>query len=99
LPVVSSDRSIDFDAPVVRLDVEKPGAAINLAECGRVEKPSPKGAPRIPPTQLVDRSYPAYKRTIARDPQSHQRSWWIVHIRPTKGLSRAIRNPTNAENV
>jgi hypothetical protein len=25
----------------------------------------------------------------------HQRSWWIVHIQPTKGLPRALRNPTN----
>src|SRR6185503_16926673 len=37
----------------------------------------------IPPTQLVDRSYPAYiSRQRAVSPESHQRSWWIVHTQP-----------------
>src|SRR6266404_347631 len=52
---------------------------------------------RIPPTQLVDCSYPAYKtwlRPVAW--KSHQRSWWIVHTRPTKpGCGRLLGNPTN----
>ncbi len=31
-----------------------------------------------------------------RGPESHQRSWWIVHIQPTKkGRTRAVQNPTN----
>src|SRR6185436_4714721 len=48
----------------------------------------------IPPTQLVDRSYPAYKNgrsTPLRE--SHQRSWWIVHnqlqkraVNPSPGI-------------
>ena len=77
---------------------------------------------RIPPTQLVDRSYSAYRerrrtsvpnptnavggsfifslqRTPAhvRVPESHQRSWWIVHIQPTDSPAHVrVPNPTNA---
>src|SRR5438128_1768864 len=37
-------------------------------------------SPKIPPTQLVDRSYSAYgKGPRLGFPKSHQRSWWIVH--------------------
>jgi len=32
---------------------------------------------------LVVRSYSAYPGAPARGPESHQRSWWIVHTRPT----------------
>src|SRR5678815_5932100 len=63
---------------------------------------------RIPPTQLVDRSYTTYRgarrsllpnptnavggsfihnlqrRTTLAAPESHQRSWWIVHTQPTE---------------
>jgi hypothetical protein len=54
--------------------------------------------PIIPPTQLVNCSYSAYtKETAATRPESHQRSWWIVHIRPTqKRLPPLVPNPTNA---
>jgi hypothetical protein len=52
--------------------------------------------PQIPPTQLVDRSYSPYKHLAARSPESHQRSWWIVHTRPTNISRRALPNPTNA---
>ena len=42
--------------------------------------------PRIPPTQLVDRSNSACEgRRATSFPESHQRSWWIVHSQPTKG--------------
>src|SRR2546428_809320 len=36
-------------------------------------------------SQLVDRSYSTYKKDgHTQSPQSHQRSWWIVHTQPTK---------------
>src|SRR4029077_14696193 len=68
---------------------------------------------RIPPPQLVDRSYSAYKPTGVRPvpnptnavggsfilslqadwrtprPESHHRSWWIVHTQPTSRLAYA----------
>src|SRR5882724_12171100 len=50
----------------------------------------------IPPTQLVDRSYSAYTDGNAQLPESHQRSWWIVHTRPTRTGTRSSPNPTNA---
>ncbi len=53
-------------------------------------------ASRIPPTQLVDCSYSAYTATRTRLPESHQRSWWIVHTSPTRPRERAFLNPTNA---
>jgi len=41
----------------------------------------------IPPTQLVDRSYSAYKSDLPLSlRKSHQRSWWIVHTRPAPAL-------------
>ena len=42
--------------------------------------------PRIPPTKLVDRSYSAYTdwSSVPRFPESHQRSWWIVHTQPIR---------------
>jgi putative transposase len=45
----------------------------------------------------VDRSYSAYvARRHAPVPESHQRSWWIIHILPTAGSPRSARsNPTN----
>src|SRR5256885_2152073 len=71
---------------------------------------APRPAPRIPPTQLVDRSYTAYTETpclpnptnavggsfihsLHRDalpPESHQRSWWIVHTQPTQRLAETL---------
>jgi hypothetical protein len=48
---------------------------------------------RIPPTELVDRSYSAYRRTLGAGPESHQRSWWIVHTQPTRGTGRGCRIP------
>jgi hypothetical protein len=43
----------------------------------------------IPSTQLVVRSYSAYtKETAATCPESHKRSWWIVHIQPTEIAAR-----------
>jgi hypothetical protein len=74
----------------------------------------------IPPTQLVVRSYSAYKRdchALIRNPtnavggsfildlqqrqplphpESHQRSWWIVHTQPTKQQPHASPNPPTA---
>jgi hypothetical protein len=62
-------------------------------------------ASQIPPTQLVDRSRSAYTRTRPRPrfnlpSKSHQRSWWIVHARPTRErvhgrVSIFSPNPTN----
>src|SRR6185295_2576132 len=72
------------------------------------------GVSRIPPTQLVDRSYSAYTRRQPRglpnptnavggsfilslhatpasgSPESHQRSWWIVHTQPTRDASLGV---------
>ena len=40
-------------------------------------------------TKLVDCSYPAYYGESRRlHPQSHLRSWWIVHTQPTKRARR-----------
>src|SRR4030095_8570971 len=44
----------------------------------------PARLPQIPPTQLVDGSYSAYiAATTELLPESHQRSWWMVHPQPT----------------
>ncbi len=53
---------------------------------------------RIPRTQVVDRSYSAYKADPPRiAPESHQRSWWIVHTQPTYATDAPRPpNPTNA---
>jgi hypothetical protein len=48
--------------------------------------------PGIPPTQLVVRSYSAYKGKAHARPESHQRSWWIVHIQP----NWSVREPSQA---
>src|SRR6185503_19316658 len=58
----------------------------------------PAASSRIPPTQLVDCSYSAYKtRNRAPLPESHQRSWWIAHTQPRRrATSRLFPNPTNA---
>jgi hypothetical protein len=45
----------------------------------------------IPPTQLVVRSYSAYKQEGSAFPKSHQRSWWIVHTQPNFLLGFALR--------
>jgi hypothetical protein len=84
---------------------------------------------RIPPTHLVDRSFPAYNQSASEPvpnptnavggsfipslhigcharPESHQRSWWIVHTQPAaaalrKAFNSAVVNspqvPTYAE--
>src|SRR2546426_1105206 len=44
---------------------------------------------QIPPTQLVDCSYPAYTDGNAQLPESHQRSWWIVHTQPRRTRTRS----------
>jgi hypothetical protein len=47
---------------------------------------------RIPPTQLVDCSYPAYtKEAAAARPESHQRSWWIGHTQPNSAVGFTLR--------
>src|SRR6185436_16734626 len=58
----------------------------------------PAASSRIPPTQLVDWSYSAYQtRSQPPLPESHQRSWWIVHTQPGRhATSRLLPNPTNA---
>src|SRR5882724_13331136 len=46
----------------------------------------------IPPTQLVVRSYSAYtNETAATCPESHQRSWWIVHTQPNSPVGFTLR--------
>src|SRR5882724_6509 len=47
-------------------------------------------ASRIPPTQLVVRSYSAYKGLEHARPESHQRSWWFVHTQPKKGTGACV---------
>ena len=34
--------------------------------------------------------------TIRNSPQSHQRSWWIVHTRPRSRLPRIVQSPKNS---
>jgi hypothetical protein len=53
----------------------------------------------IPPTQLVDSSYPAYSKTLDLPYKSHQRSWWFVHTRPNAGVPvrrEDMNNPPTA---
>ncbi|MEK6324642.1 MAG: hypothetical protein AABN33_23625 [Acidobacteriota bacterium] len=56
------------------------------------------GGFEIPPTQLVDPSYPAYKGG-GRAAKSHQRSWWIVHTQPNSAVPvrrQYMNNPPTA---
>jgi hypothetical protein len=57
------------------------------------------GTRRAPnPTNAVGGSFilGLQERLRLTHPGSHQRSWWIVHTRPTRDCGSLIRNPTNA---
>src|SRR5258708_4353498 len=46
----------------------------------------------IPRTELVVTSYSAYtKETAVSRPESHQRSWWIVHTQPNSPAGLTLR--------
>ena len=47
-------------------------------------------------SRLVERSHAAYKKRRTSHPESHRRSWWIVHTQPTKQRRPdPVLNPTN----
>jgi hypothetical protein len=78
--------------------VPNPTNAVGGSFIPSLQERLPPRSSRIPPTQSVVRSYPAYKRdrrpALLKFPR---RGWWFVHIQPAaaplrKAFNRAVVN-------